>query len=129
MSRALLDTSTFLWAAQGSIQLPDPVRVLLEAADSEIYVSVVTPWEIAIKQSIGRHLELPYDLATFLERATADGYRLLPIELRHVYRVRSLPLLHRDPFDRMLIAQALVEGMPLLTPDPRIRAYDVQTIW
>ncbi len=129
MNRALVDTSTFLWAAQGLIRLPDEVRSIMESPDSEIFISIVTPWEIAIKQSIGRHLELPYDLSTFLDHAAAKGYRLLSVEMPHVHRVRSLPLIHRDPFDRMLVAQAQVEGLVLLTNDPRIAAYDVETIW
>lgn len=129
MTRALVDTSTFVWAAQGIIRLPDAVRSILESPGAELFVSIVTPWEIAIKQSIGRHLELPYELATFFDRAVTSGYRLLPIQPSHVVRVRSLPLFHRDPFDRMLVAQAQVEDLVLLTSDRRIAAYDVQTLW
>jgi PIN domain nuclease of toxin-antitoxin system len=88
-------------------------------------VSAVTVWEAAIKRGLGK-LEAPGDLLAQLEGA---GVELLPITARHADLVASLPLHHRDPFDRLLVAQATLEGLPLVTDDESIRRYDVEVIW
>jgi PIN domain nuclease of toxin-antitoxin system len=92
-------------------------------------MSTVSAWEIAIKVGTGR-LALPAPLEHYLpERIRQHGFELLRIELPHAMRAGVLPDHHRDPFDRMLIAQAQVEGIPLITADPAITRYDVETIW
>lgn len=97
----------------------------IEAAGSEVVVSAVTVWEAAIKRGLGK-LDAPADLLAQLERADVE---LLPITARHADRVASLPLHHRDPFDRLLVAQALAEGMPLASADGWLDAYGVDLIW
>jgi PIN domain nuclease of toxin-antitoxin system len=88
-------------------------------------VSIATLWELAIKASLGK-LPLPDDLETMVTR---QGFSVLSIAFNHLRRFGTLPLHHRDPFDRMLIAQALAEGIPIATADPRFAAYGVQIVW
>jgi PIN domain nuclease of toxin-antitoxin system len=88
-------------------------------------VSAVTMWEVAIKRRLGK-LEAPADLLPQLERA---GVELLPVTARHADLVGSLPLHHRDPFDRLLVAQAALEGVPLVSSDRSLRRYDIEVLW
>ena len=91
-------------------------------------MSAATVWEMAIKASLGR-LQLPTSVANYLSEKIAQGYRVLPISGLHAARVEELPWRHRDPFDRLLAAQALVEGCPLITRDRVFRKYGVDVIW
>ena len=92
-------------------------------------MSLASVWEIAIKVGVGR-MDLPDAVERYIpERLRHDGFELIPIELRHAFRAGTLPRIHGDPFDRMLVAQAQVEGIPILTADPAISRYDVETIW
>lgn len=97
----------------------------LTARDIRTVVSAVTIWEIAIKRSLGK-LEAPDGLLSQLERAGVD---LLPVSARHADQVAALPPHHRDPFDRLLVAQATVEGLTLASGDEDIRRYDVEVVW
>lgn len=97
----------------------------IEAEGSEVVVSAVTVWEAAIKRGLGK-LDAPADLLAQLERANVE---LLAITARHADRVAALPPHHRDPFDRLLIAQATVEGMPLASADEWLGAYDIDLVW
>jgi PIN domain nuclease of toxin-antitoxin system len=91
--------------------------------------SAVSAWEMVIKSRWGR-LEFIVDPVTLItEQIIANSFTALPIEIRHTLQVFKLPLVHRDPFDRLLVAQAIVEAMPLLTGDPAIARYDVSTVW
>ena len=119
-SRLLLDTHTFLWwrAAQSRVGA-DALDAIAEA--ETVYVSMASAWEAAIKISIGK---LRLD-SRFEEGVSESGFRALPIAFRHIDRLESLPFLHRDPFDRMLIAQALVDGLTIVTEDRQIARYDV----
>ncbi|WP_019075492.1 type II toxin-antitoxin system VapC family toxin [Streptomyces hokutonensis] len=119
--RLLLDTHVVLWWLDDSPELSGDVKDLLDT-EPGVYVSAVTPWEIAIKQSLGK-LEGPEDLA---ERVRDSQFTGLAITAGHGVRAGRLPAHHRDPFDRILIAQAQIEGMTLLTRDKWISAYDVQ---
>lgn len=127
--RVLLDTNVFLLFAMGSRRLSPRVRHLIEAQDDELIVSAIVPWELAIKAAAGR-LELsdsPSSVyATMLAELRASE---MPITAEHALRVGSLPNLHRDPFDRMLVAQSAVEGIPIATNDRAIRGYRVDVIW
>ena len=123
-ARLLLDTHVFLWWRS------DPDRLAREARDGIafadlVFVSAVSAWEAAIKTSLGR-LRLPDTLEAGVE---ASGFEKLPVTFAHAERVARLPLHHRDPFDRMLIAQAQVEGLTIVSHDRQIEPYDMPILW
>jgi PIN domain nuclease of toxin-antitoxin system len=125
--RVLLDTQVFLWlqAQPGRLR---PRLELLDDLDNELLVSVVVPWEISIKYRHGR-LELPEPPGVYVpERMQAIRAVSVPVEQSHALAVASLPQIHRDPFDRMLVAQARLLGVPIMTADQTISAYPVETI-
>ena len=127
--RYLLDTHTFLWWIDDDPRLSDRVRSIIRGADNEIVFSAASAWEIAIKSQLGR-AEFPAELVRLVaEQVVANSFTSLSIEIRHALYLATLPLIHRDPFDRMLIAQSLVDDLPLLTADLTIGRYDVPTIW
>lgn len=119
--RLLLDTHTLLWTLKEPERLTVRAAAAIEAEDTRVFVSVVSPWELAIAEARGR-LSTPGDLEAYLER---NRFELLPVSLRHVELIRSMAHHHRDPFDRMLIAQAQVEGLTLVTADREIPRYPV----
>lgn len=119
--RLLLDTHVALWAVTGSAALKPAVLKLILAAD-EVFVSVASVWEIAIKHSLGRG-DMPVSSAQALQAFDDAGYSMLPILAAHAVRVEQLPSLHRDPFDRLLVAQALTEPLTLLTADRTVAQY------
>jgi len=121
--RLLLDTHVVLWWLDDSSELSDEVKGLIDT-EPAVHVSAVTPWEIAIKQSLGK-LEGPEDLA---ERVRDSQFTGLPITAGHGVRASRLPGHHRDPFDRILVAQAQIEGMTLVTRDKWIPQYDVRVM-
>lgn len=117
--RLLLDTHIFLWAVSGSRQLKASARNLIESAD-EVYVSAASIWEVAIKARLGKIEADPHELAAAIE---PSGFLELPVSTVHAAGVERLELHHTDPFDRLLIAQALVEPLRLLTADEVLAAY------
>lgn len=120
--KLLLDTHLLLWAAGQPERLSKTARDLIEAADSELIFSTASLWEIVIKRSLGRE-DFKVD-ARLLRRGMLDnGYAELPIASEHVVAIDTLPPLHKDPFDRVLVAQALVEGIILLTTDEVVARY------
>jgi PIN domain nuclease of toxin-antitoxin system len=125
--RQLLDTHTFLWFVMGNPRITPKIRAQIE--DNENFVSIVSVWEIAIKSGIGKlTLELPFD--DFIDRQIApNGIQLLDIKLEHLKVVATLPLHHRDPFDRLLIAQSIVEEIVLISADSVFSLYPVQSMW
>ncbi|MHB1287452.1 MAG: type II toxin-antitoxin system VapC family toxin [Leptospirales bacterium] len=120
--KILLDTHIFLWCASDPERLPDRARALILDPKSQIHVSAASIWEMAIKQSICR-LELDFDLGTLDGMLTQNGFFPLPVEIRHAALVQRLPFHHKDPFDRILVAQALGDPMYLLTSDPLLKPY------
>ena len=127
--RFLLDTQVVLWAIAEPLRLSDQVRGWLHDGDNEALVSIASVWEIAIKAGLGR-LRLPSDLRGFLAgHLAASNFRVLPIALEHAVAVRDLPLHHRDPFDRLLIAQSLTERLALISHDARMKAYAIEVLW
>jgi len=127
--RLLLDAVTFLDAVMRPKNLSAQAKDLLLDAENERYFSVASTWEIAIKYSAGKLL-LPDHPEQFIpEHRNKLAAGLLPIDEESVLHVTRLPLVHRDPFDRILISQALVHGMVLVTPDARIARYPVRTAW
>ena len=128
--RVLIDTHVFLWwSSERGARLSEPVREMLTDGATDVSFSMASAWEIAIKVGGGR-MVLPEIVERYLpDRLRHHGFELMPIELAHVFRAVELPRLHGDPFDRMLVAQAQIEGLPILTADPAISRYDVETIW
>ena len=123
--RLLLDTHLFLWAVAGSPQLRPAARRMIEAAD-RVYVSAASLWEIAIKARLGKIQADPGELVAAID---ASGYVELPITAAHAAAVAQLPLHHRDPFDRLLIAQCMSEPLRFLTPDGILSQYsDLVTV-
>lgn len=122
--RLLLDTHTLLWSLVAPTRLSARAANAIEAGDSEVYVSIVSPWEMAIAKARGR-MNPPDDLEKQLERR---GFTLLPVTLPHTQMIESLPHHHRDPFDRMLVAQAQVEGLTIVTVDRLLRRYPVSLL-
>lgn len=128
--RILLDTHAFLWWGANDPQLSTRAYDILSNGGNELLFSAVSGWEIAIKATLGKLDYVPKDLRGFINKQVADNaYKVLPINLDHVLGVHSLPLYHRDPFDRLLIAQALAEGLPLLSIDSEFGPYPVNVIW
>jgi PIN domain nuclease of toxin-antitoxin system len=121
----LLDTHALLWWLMASPRLSDRARDAIAEPRNQVHVSIATAWEIAIKRSIGR-LRVTEDITADL---AADAFELLSIELAHIAALERLPHHHRDPFDRMLVAQAMVEGMRLVSGDANIARYGVAVVW
>jgi len=127
--KLLLDTCTFLWLVADAPALSKTARELFRAADNEVYLSAASAWEIAVKHGLGR-LPLPAPPERFVrEHREAHGIAPLPIDEDSALHVSKLPALHRDPFDRILVSQAIVHGLAILTPDPFIMDYPARTIW
>jgi PIN domain nuclease of toxin-antitoxin system len=120
--RLLLDTQIGLWALTGSSRLGALAQGLIEDPNNEIHVSTASVWEIAIKYGLGRG-NMPVSGARAAELFARAGYRELPVTWRHAAMVDSLPAIHADPFDRILVAQALAEPMRLLSRDATVVAY------
>jgi PIN domain nuclease of toxin-antitoxin system len=127
--RLLLDTCTFLWIVGGDPALSPGAREAFVAPESEVFLSAASAWEIAVKHRLGK-LPLPARPEAFVPaQRSAHGIEPLPVDEEAALHVAKLPDLHRDPFDRMLVAQAIVGGLVLVTPDEPIRQYPVRTLW
>ena len=127
--RYLLDTHAFLWWATDDLALPETVRAIVTDAANDIFFSAVSAWEIAIKTRLRRTGFQEEAIQRIPEQITANGLLILRVEIEHTLRVAALPLLHSDPFDRLLIAQAQMEDLAILTADPAIARYDVAVAW
>ena len=127
--KVLLDTCTFLWLATDDRALSLEARAVFEDEENEAFLSAVSAWEIMVKNLLGG-LKLSDPPERFVPKYR-DAHRIesLPLNEDMVLQLRSLPRVHRDPFDRMLICQAISEGMAILTPDEHIRRYPVRTMW
>jgi PIN domain nuclease of toxin-antitoxin system len=129
--KALLDTHVFLWWIDDDSRLSASAKTIIENSENQLFFSAASAWEIAIKTQLGK-MRLPSNsnldkfIATHL---SLNGFEPLPISLSHALHTASFPSLHKDPFDRILIAQSRLEGLPLLTGDALITQYSVETIW
>ncbi len=127
--KLLLDTQVLLWIAQGDERLSARAESAVLDTRNALYLSAASYWEICIKYALGK-LGLQPDWPRLLDQELAVNHiAWLPIEKEHCRALTTLPTVHRDPFDRLLIAQAQVEGMTLLTRDEQIQRYDVSTLW
>lgn len=126
--RLLLDTHVFLWALLQRDRIPPKTWNLLETPDNELYLSAASAWEISVKVALGK-LKVPGDPAVYVpRRAREANLASLPITEDHALAVHALPMHHTDPFDRMLIAQAQIEGLNILTGDKQFVKYDVRCV-
>lgn len=127
--RVLLDTHVFLWWVEGARTLPTKARAALADQENECLISLVSAWELAIKTGLGK-LKLALPVKRYVvENAAANGFRMLDIRMAHIGRVETLAPHHGDPFDRLLIAQAIEEKLPVVTADPVFKKYGVKRIW
>lgn len=125
----LLDTHAFLWFIAGNDRLSAAARDLIEDASNQPFPSAASLWEMAIKLSLGRlQLGLPFE-ELIPQQLKLNDIQLLSIEVEHITPVTTLPFHHRDPFDRLLVAQAMVEHMPIVSADPTFEAYPIRRLW
>lgn len=129
MSRLLLDTHAFLWWVNDAPELTDAARLAIADANNVCCLSMASCWEMAIKSSLGK-LRLARSIERFVsEQLAANGFVLLNIELRHAAKLEKLPFHHRDPFDRLLIAQAISEKLTIISADSVFSEYNVKLLW
>jgi PIN domain nuclease of toxin-antitoxin system len=124
--RLLLDTHALIWALSGPRHLPALVKARVSDPDSQVWVSAVSTWEIAIKSALGK---ITVDIGVLAEAIPEAGFEELRVSIAHTLCVRTLPAHHRDPFDRLLIAQAIEEGLTVVTHDPAFARYPAPTLW
>ena len=129
MVRCLLDTHTLAWWLMDSPNLPIKVRRLLEDADNVVFVSTISAYEMSLKHHRGRWPEVGPLVGAFEEVVAAEGFDLLPLAARHAIRAGSYGPEHRDPFDRMLAAQAVVEGLALVSKDGSMKGMGAEVVW
>ena len=127
--KLLLDTCTFLWALSGVPPLPPRVADMVRNPDNDVFLSAASAWEITIKYAAGK-LTLPEHPERYVPAMRAErGFAALAIDEESALHASRLPLLHRDPFDRLIVSQAIVHGMTILTPDPIVARYPARTMW
>jgi PIN domain nuclease of toxin-antitoxin system len=124
----LLDTHSFIWSDSEPEKLSKIVKKVIEDGNNSLFLSVITIWEMQIKVQIGK-MTLRKPIEELIKEQEENNIVLLPVNLPHVLKVGELPLHHRDPFDRLLIAQAMVEGFTLLSKDENFSAYPVPVLW
>ena len=126
----LLDTASFLWFVYDDRKLSIVAKSLITDPFATTYLSIASIWELAIKANLGRGLELHEPFPDFIDgQLRTNRFQLLRINIAHLKRVYDLPLHHRDPFDRLLIAQSLVENIPVITSDAAFDHYAIQRLW
>jgi len=127
--RILLDTHTFLWWVADDPKLSANAKAIIANPDNDVYFSVVSAWEIIIKVGTGK-LTLPEPPETYIpSRVALNQFEILTVQMSHILRVNSLPNFHKDPFDRLLIAQSMEENLSIVTIDNLIIQYLVKSIW
>ena len=128
MNGYLLDTHTAIWFFNGDSVLSPTARQIILNRTNRIYLSMISAWELTIKISIGK-LRFPGDAAGFIQVSKKNEIAIVPIETTHLTILKDLPFIHRDPFDRLLVATALAEEMTLITADTNIAKYNVPQAW
>jgi PIN domain nuclease of toxin-antitoxin system len=127
--RVLVDTHTFLWDLEANPRSSRKAIEMLRSDSSELVFSLVSLWEIAIKIKTGKLNAIGSSVAYIRDQMDAYSMELLPIRYEHILQLEALPAHHGDPFDRLLIAQAIAESLPILTGDAKFRSYPVKLIW
>ncbi|MDR0322946.1 MAG: type II toxin-antitoxin system VapC family toxin [Treponema sp.] len=128
MNGYLLDTHAAIWFFTGDTMLSPTAKQTIRERTNRIYLSVISAWELTIKISIGK-LRFPGDAAGFMQFAQDNDIAIVPVETAHLTILKELPLIHRDPFDRLLVATAISEKMTIITADMNIARYDAPHIW
>lgn len=130
MTNYLIDTHILLWHSLGNQQLSGKVLEMLGSAESNLYVSQATYWEMTIKKALGK-LDLTVSVSDFYQSALENSFNILPFDIEHYTALESLPLLHSDPFDRMIIAQAISKDLTIITQDRKFKDYAdlVKILW
>ena len=128
MSENLLDTHTFIWFINGDNELSKNARELIEADDSVNFISIASIWEIAIKISLGK-LQLNTSFEEIDRQIDNNGFELLPITFEHTLLLSKLPFHHRDPFDRMIIAQSIANRLTVISKDDNLKNYTINIFW
>ena len=124
----LIDTHVMIWILSDSKKISEKARTTLDSGE-KVYISIASLWEIAIKQGIGK-LDLSYSIEDIVSKCDAYGISILDIKAKHLDNMKSLPDIHKDPFDRLIVSQALVEGLDLISKDENIVKYpNVKVIW
>jgi len=123
----LIDTQSFIWFFEDNPRLPASVRLFMEKRNT-LVVSIASFWEITIKTSLGK-LAVPEGISGLMDKALLKGFKILPIEREHLIVLSTLEFIHRDPFDRIIISQAIAENMPLVSSDSVFKQYPVNHIW
>lgn len=127
--RLMLDTHTFLWFIEGSLNLSDTAKNLVEDQRNQRFLSIASLWEMSIKVSIGK-LQLGMTFAELVKQQVyGNAIELLEIRPEHLDKLAQLPFYHKDPFDRLIISQSLVESIPIVTKDSVFESYPVQILW
>jgi PIN domain nuclease of toxin-antitoxin system len=126
--KLLLDTHSIIWFSENDPRLPENIKLIIEQPDTECWVSIASFWEIAIKVSLNK-LQIQQSLSTFEKLLKTANINILQIEIKHTEELLNLPYHHKDPFDRILIAQALCEDFLIVTKDENFSAYSVKILW
>lgn len=126
--RLLIDTHVFIWSFQNTKRLSKKAAIELTNPENEFFVSIVSVWEMQIKIMLDK-MDLGGPLTEIISEQRSNGIRILDLNLSHALQLEKLPSEHRDPFDRMLISQAIVEDMTLVTADKRFKEYAVRVLW
>ena len=127
--RYLLDTHTAIWEFNDSPELSAKVKSVIDDDSNEIFVSIVSAWEIAIKRSLDRERTPLCSMSEFFDEIEASGFGLLALKPHHIRPVENLPYHHRDPFDRLLISTAIAEDMTFISADENVPKYNVNWLW
>ena len=126
--KVLLDTHAFLWFMAGDTRLSPKARKVMSDANTELFLSAASVWEMAIKAALGR-LVLPVSVGDYIAGKVRNGLHIMPIEWMHAAAVQDMPTHHRDPFDRLIVAQAIAENLPLVSSDRLLKKYGLTLIW
>lgn len=124
----LIDTHVLIWFLEGSTNIPENTRLIIENENNEIFVSIATLWEMAIKLSLGK-LILPKELNEIIVDTKSLNISILKINEEHILKVLKLPIIHKDPFDRIIISQAIVEKMKIISKDAFFDSYEITKVW
>lgn len=124
----LIDTHVLIWFLEGNLEIPEKTRLIIKDESNEIFVSIASFWEMAIKIGLGK-LILPKDLKGIIEDTKSLNISTLQIKEEHVLKIIELPFIHKDPFDRIIISQSIIENMKIISKDEIFKDYPLIRVW